>query len=163
MREVDTPVIGGPGPQQADRPPYLHPTDAAMRALEHTQRAAESAEWATRRMEEHLEQLQEPARMVTIALDAVTPIQLDRWRGEQPCRSVGVLNPTSVVTYLGVGGATPRAGNRAVPVAANSLLVLPIWSKDLEVGVDPTTLAGQTAVVFVLRWTTVQPAFFGAA
>lgn len=104
----------------------------------------------------------EPARIYTHELSATTPTILNESGNKLgEWRSVGLINPTAVVVFLGIGGARATAAGRAIPVPATSAIVLPLAVEDLEIGADPAGLGGGPVVVFALRFKTVQPFFVG--
>lgn len=109
----------------------------------------------------------EPARIYTYRLTATTPTinsessnKLGEWR------SFGIINPAAapfavVPVYLGIGGGRATAAGQAIPVPASSALVLPVAVEDVEIGADPAGLGAADALIFVLRFKTVQPFFCG--
>lgn len=103
-----------------------------------------------------------PAALRTFVLTASEPIQKDDVGDGLTALSVGVINPTAVTVYLGVGGIRPQPGSRAVSVAPLCALVLPVGAQDFELGADPADLAAGDAVVWALRFPTVQPFFMGS-
>jgi hypothetical protein len=112
-------------------------------------------------LREHLQAAARPARMRgPYRLNAAAPMVRDDVGHESP--SFGIYNPNAVSVYLGLG-AIPRPGAATMSVPPNSLVVLPLAAGDIDLGVDPTDplLVGD-AVVLVLRFDVVQPAFLGA-
>lgn len=53
----------------------------------------------------------------------------------------GIYNSYACRMYVGIGGATARAGTGAIEVPGKALLVLPLFVQDVEVAADPTDLA----------------------
>jgi hypothetical protein len=105
----------------------------------------------------------EPAQLKTVLLTAAAPIAEDLHNTEKPSLSLGILNPNALAVAVGLSGGSATLAARAVIVPANSLLVLPVAVAQLEIGADPVALGAGTAVVFLLRFPTVQPAFLGKA
>jgi hypothetical protein len=78
-------------------------------------------------------------------------------RNPWAAKSLGILNPGDANVFVGIGGVSARPGSRAPQVPAGGALVLPVESKTIEYGCDPTVLLTNTAVVYVFRYVTVQP------
>lgn len=112
----------------------------------------------TRRLVEKMGEQAEPAQLHTLRFTAARTHRHAVGKG----RSIGVLNPTPIVVYIGAGGAAAAPNSEAVPVPPKSLLVLPITAEQAEFGVDPADVAASDAVVFVLLFPTVQPASLGS-
>lgn len=103
-------------------------------------------------------QLRGPYRLSS----AVGGKQTDRDDAGRESPSFGVFNPNPVKVYLGMGSIA-RPGSAGLSVPANSLVVFPLSITDLDIGIDPADpLTAQDAIVTVLRFETVQPAFLGA-
>lgn len=109
----------------------------------------------------HMEDLRCNADLRTVVLTANAPTQTDM-SGTRAV-SIGVLNPNAITVYWGIGGATPKPGQRAIAQPAKSLLVLPLSADDLDFGAAPADLAVADAPLFVMRFATAQPCFLGAA
>jgi hypothetical protein len=105
--------------------------------------------------------LSEPAQPTMFTLDSTTPRKTSRERG-MVTASLGVFNPSAVTILIGIGGGAATSQARALAVPRESLLVLPVACGDVEVATE-AELGGGTAVVHVLRYRTVQPAFLGSA
>ena len=113
---------------------------------------------------EHIEDLLDdhliPASLSTVTLKAAQPqVTSDSKDGS---RSVGVLNPTPITIYVGIGGAQARAGADAISVPPTSVLVLPVYAEDFVVGAADADLAAGDAVVHLFRFQAVQPLFLGS-
>ncbi len=106
----------------------------------------------------------EPARMVPVRLGAIANggKSVQKHDNSDASASIALYNPSTVVVYIGVGGGAARPGNNALSVPPGSLAVFPISAGELEVGAAEADLAAGDAVVFLFRFKTVQPAFFGA-
>ena len=76
-------------------------------------------------------------------------------------RSVGVYNPTSARIYLGIGGQSANAAGGSPSCPPQALLVLPVTVDMIEIGVDAADVAAGDAVVTLLFFPSVQPAFLG--
>jgi hypothetical protein len=155
MSEPRNGIPAGPA-----RPPSaMHPTDAALQALDQTRDMAAATFGAVQRLEELVERQHEPAHMSTIVLTASNPIVSDRERDRDWTRSIALLNPTSIPIFLGVGGNTASLGGRVPSVPPNALLSLPLAAVDLDVGATPADLAAGDAVVFLFRMNAVIPPY----
>jgi hypothetical protein len=132
--------------------------DDTRELLDHHQNALHDIRLTTSELERWLMRLNTPAELRTHTLDAEHNPRRDNSRVDRECLSIGVLNPTELVIFLGLGGASAAQGARGVPVAPESLLVLPIAVTEIELGADPALLGADTAVIYVLRFETVQPA-----
>lgn len=141
--------------------PQTMTPDAALQGLASAQEAAQATQKATEDLLELLGQAQQPANFQTVVLSATTPIVRDE--ASRPSMSLGILNPSPVVIFLGIGGGRASEEARAVSVPPGAGLVLPVAVEDLEIGARPTELAGGEAVVFLMRFTTVQPFYFWRA
>lgn len=108
---------------------------------------------------ENLAQLQQAVpEMRTVVINpanngAYTTLDQGHWMA----KSIGVVNPTSVTVYLGVGGGSASATGHAISAGPQSMIVLPVEAKDLELGCDAAALGANTAVVYLFRFQTVQP------
>lgn len=131
--------------------------EAAVAAQEAAERSCELVE----DLHEFLSHLREPAELEMLALDATTPIKRSEWAAGST-RSFGVINPNAVTLYLGIGGARAAPNSRALSIGPSSAIILPVYVEDVNVGADPVALGVNTAVLFVLRFKTVQPFFLGA-
>lgn len=111
----------------------------------------------------YLAQLEQPAQMETVVINPQNNgsyVTESREKVEWAVRSIGLLNPNNIPIYFsGVGSAA--AAMRSPSAPPNSLIVLPISATYIEVGANPTDLGANTAVCFLLRYFTVQPAFLG--
>lgn len=103
-----------------------------------------------------------PAAVETIVLTVSEPVWSSDVGEGMEALSIGLLNPNSIEVYLGIGGNSASARGRSPSAPPKSLLVLPIDVRDLEVGANVADLTSD-AVVFLLRFPTVQPAFLGTA
>jgi hypothetical protein len=149
--------VTGNDPVRA-QPQIIPPQQAALEAIAHTREAAIAARQATDRLLEIAELQQTPPELRTIVINPGNNgqyVTLDKSRFE--AKSIGIVNPTGVVIYLGVGGVTATPGSRAISIPAQSVRVLPVAVRDLELGADPTQLLASTAIVFLFRYLTVQP------
>lgn len=72
-------------------------------------------------------------------------------------KSIGVLNPGNAPVFIGIGGVSARPGSGAPSCPGAGSLVLPVEARDLELGCDPAVLGGNTAVIYLFRYVTVQP------
>lgn len=108
------------------------------------------------------EQLQtSPVDLRTVVLTAADPVDGDG--AGHLAHSIGVLNLTAVTVYWGIGGARPQPGAYAIEQPPNTLLVLPVQCGELQLGAKAADLAAGDAVLHVLRYAAVQPAFLGKA
>jgi hypothetical protein len=121
-------------------PTTLHPNDAALNAIAEARLAAEF-----------------PARLEVVTLTATASVKHARGEG----RSIGVLNPTAVRVFLGVGGATASVGGRSPSCPPESALVLPIHVDTPEIAADPADLAAGDLTVYVFLFQTVQALYVG--
>jgi hypothetical protein len=116
-----------------------------------------------------LHRLKQPAQMETIVLgltgqtdQQIAPVYESRERFENPTLSIGVFNPNPITVYFsGIG--TASATTRSPSCPPNTMLVLPISASTIELACDVTDLTtlGENAVVFLLRFFTVQAAYLG--
>jgi hypothetical protein len=142
------------------QPTMLRPNDAALNAIAEAREAALLARTATEHLLEIAERADQPAHVVTVRLTATKLVDTTaRQRG----RSIGVYNPTSARIYLGIGGQSANAAGGSPSCPPNSLLVLPVTVDTIEVGVDAADVAAGDAVVLLLFFPSVQPAFLGRA
>lgn len=115
------------------------------------------------RLVDLVERLSTPAQVETVVINDRNNGQYtveSRERYELPVLSIGLLNPTSINIYFsGVG--TASATTRAFAAPPNALIILPISAQMIEIAANPTDLGVNTAVVFLFRYFTVQPAFIG--
>ena len=106
------------------------------------------------------EPLTEPAQLSTVVLSRAAPVRMADERGVRTA-SLGVINPGDFTILLGIGGGRASIAAQAIQVPPQALMVLPLAAGDVEVGTEDS-LAGGDAVVHLLRYSTVQPAFLGA-
>jgi hypothetical protein len=112
------------------------------------------------RMIEFLDRVSTPAQAETIVITSVQNPVESRERIQKPTLSIGVFNPNPVIVYFsGIGSATLNA--RAWSAPAQSFIVVPISAAMVELGCDPSDVTEDNAVVQLLRFFTVQPAFIG--
>lgn len=73
----------------------------------------------------------------------------------------GIYNPYACKTYVGIGGATPRAGSGAIEVPGKAFLVMPLFVQDVEIAADLTDLTtlGTSITVHFLRFEQVPAPF----
>ena len=95
-----------------------------------------------------------PARLRTITFSPTELVTRDEVGPK--ALSVGVINPTSVRIYLGLGGEKAGPNNHAFAVPAQSGMVIPVAVDQVEIGADPTDLGEDTATIFWLRFAAVQ-------
>ena len=149
--------------EQTGKPPT--PNQAALEAVWHTRDAALATNEAVAQLQGHYDRLARPADLQTVIIDPAAG-SADTAYGRAPTLpdyspSFGVLNPNDVPVLLGIGGNTPRTGARVPSVPPEGLLVLPLAVGELDLGIDAASLGASTAVVYVFRYHTVQPAFLG--
>jgi hypothetical protein len=113
------------------------------------------------RLEEYLEHHNRPAVLKTHRLAASKPIVRDR--AGHADLSIGVFNPTGMTVYLGIGGYPAKPAVETPSLSPRSALILPVSGLDFELGADPNDplLAAGDAIIYSLRFATVQPFFFG--
>jgi len=97
--------------------------------------------------------------LIPVVLTAGQPIAVDRQGATS--LSIGVLNPSDVVIYWGIGGARAEPDGRSIAQPARSLMVLPLRAQDLALGADPADLAAGDVVLQLMRFATVQPCMLG--
>lgn len=136
-------------------------TDAAPSydvAVEALARAHETHEQTTQVLRE-LRSQTVAADPRTVVLDASKSIDTVPGSG----RSIAVLNPNPLTIFVGIGGGRATPAGRGIPVPPQSLLVWPVDVTNVEIGLDPADpdLGVGTAVVHVLLFAAVQPAFLG--
>lgn len=148
----------GYGPRPTPPAP-VDPNEAAMAALSSAQEHAAHTRTAVEHLERHYRALGACARLSTHALTATQPVVRDEVR--EAAKSIGILNPNPLPVFIGVAGGSATAAARAPSAPPSSVLVLPIDVMDLEIGADPALLAAGDAVVFLFRFSTVQPLFLG--
>ncbi len=157
------PVPAQPGDMARAQPTIIAPAQAALEALAHTREQAIATRQATDVLLELAERQQQPPEMRPIVINPGNNgqyVTVDKSRFQ--ARSIGILNASNVPVFIGIGGVTPTAAARAPVCAAQSFLVLPVLAQDLELGCDPAVLAGNTAVVYLFRYLSVQPLAAGA-
>lgn len=97
-----------------------------------------------------------PPRLTTHELSAAQPVVRDEVRTAS--MSIALVNPTGFVLRLGLAGGSAQPNARGFPIAASSVVVLPLAVDDLEIGLDdPAAIGSDTAVVWLMRFNTVQP------
>jgi hypothetical protein len=135
---------------------------AALEALGMTRELAERSHGIVRELRELVEAQSTPATPKTIVLTQQVPVQTDD--AKRYSQSIGLYNPTNIRIFLGLDGARASAAARGWGVPPASLVVLPLAAMTVDIGVDPadhpSLLAGD-AVVVLLRFESVQPAFIG--
>jgi hypothetical protein len=154
---MSLPATGGNDPVRA-QPKIIPPNQAALEAIAHTREAAIAARQATDRLLELAELSQTPPELRTILINPNNSgnyVTLDQSRFE--AKSIGIFNPTNFIIYLGIGGVSATPNSRAISCPAQTALVLPVATRNLELGCDPAALLALTAVVYVFRYLTVQP------
>lgn len=156
------------GALDAPHDPYATPVEPA-RVPDRVEHGEPPADWTIAQRVEHstdqllaalqdvraqLTRVREPARYRVVQLTADAPIITDQ--AGDTWASVGILNANPYTILLGINGPASSSGH-ALPVPANSSLVLPIHVQDLEVGAAPADIALYgTALVHVFRYRTVQ-------
>jgi hypothetical protein len=141
-----------------EQPKIISPNQAALEAIAHTREAAIAARQATDRLLEIAHLQQTPPELRTIVINPGNNgvyVTTDKSRFE--AKSIGIINPTNFIIYLGIGGVSATPNSRAISCPAQTSLVLPVAIRDLELGCDPAALLTVTAVVYVFRFLTVQP------
>ena len=140
------------------------PIEVAIAAVPARLEEAQSELAALRRAVDYLcelvEPLTEPAQLTTVVLSRAVPVLMADERSVKTA-SLGVINPGDFTILLGIGGGRASIAAQAIQVPPQSLVVLPLAAGDVEVGTEDS-LAGGDAVVHLLRYSTVQPAFLGA-
>lgn len=130
---------------------------SALEALVATQEMTERHSKAIGRLSALVEAATTPATYEVHRLTAARPSVRDDVG--DPSKSVGLYNPSTAVIYLAIGGGLARPNNDQWSVPPASALVLPFAAGDVEVGADPADLAAGDAVVFLVRFKTVQPLY----
>ena len=144
--------------QARPQPTLLTPVQAAHEALAHTREATLLTQNAVERLEQHAARGQTPPEMRTIVINpgnVGSYTTLDQSRFE--AKSIGVLNVGAVPVFIGIGGVSATPNSRAPVCPGQAALTLPVLARNLEFGCDPAVLLGQTAVIYVFRFLTVQP------
>lgn len=139
----------------------VDPTEAALAALGGVQERTEQLGDLLRDFLELERRRQQPAVPKTIVLKQTQPIVRDEVA--VPSMSIGVLNPSPVVVFIGISGGKASREAQAPSVPPGGGLVLPISAEDLEIGANPADLAAGDAVLYLLRFDTVQPFYFWRA
>lgn len=169
----DTDLEVPPPPEPAAQSPHQEPRPSApprgpltpqhtlLEAVANTQQATADTREMVAELYEILSLQQTPADLRMVPLTAAQP----RFRDERghASASVGVINPTSIDVLIGLAGMAAVPGARMLSVPPNGALVLPVSVDDVELGVDPAEAAlagGAVAVVFLLRYVSVQPLVF---
>ncbi len=143
--------------------------DVALEHLAHTQTAAEHARDASTGLLELVrtqEQAPSVERILFTLAGAGKTYHEDGPRVEEPTRSVGIINLSSIPVYFGLDGGSPNQAAGAFPIGPGATIVLPITAVQIELGVDPNQLAGapnQQALVFLIRFPSVQRLAAGPA
>jgi hypothetical protein len=135
------------------------PNDAALAALGSAQEHAYQTRLAVEQLAELFRRVDTPARLNTVVLTQTEPIKRDETATSS--LSIGVYNPSPVKVFWGIAGGKASQDARAPSQPPSSLLVLPVAVEDLELGANAADLAAGDAVLYVLRFDTVQPAFLG--
>lgn len=105
------------------------------------------------------DRLASPAQLSTVVLDASAPVKMADERQVRTA-SIGIWNPGDFTVLLGLGGGRATIAAQAWQVPPQSLMVIPVAAGDVEIGTEDSLAAGP-AVVHLLRYNTVQPAFLG--
>lgn len=132
--------------------------DQTFEAIAHTREAAITMLAATTQLLEIAQAMQTPPEWRTIAIDGTkgyTTTDKAPWEA----KSIGILNPTSVSIFVGIGGISATPTSRAPACPPQNMLILPLRDYDIELGCDPAQLLGNTAVFFVMRFQAVQQPF----
>jgi hypothetical protein len=143
-------------------------TDLAPEILAHSQATLEDVRRLQEELVELLARLNAPGEITPVPLSVDQLVKYFPRRVEQRPMSVGLLNPHNLTVYLAMGGGSATLEGEAVPVAPQSALILPVAANAIELGIDPADsdslaiLGSDTAVVFLLRFETVQPFFFSS-
>jgi hypothetical protein len=139
----------------------LSPEQTLLEIAGHTQAHMADVRTLHEQLYGAISRLLEPADLHTVVLTPTEPTKGDRGAVDTPSLSIGFLNPNNIAIAAGLSGGSATAAARAVTVPPNSLLVLPIAVAQLELGARPADLGADNAVVFVLRFKQVQPAYLG--
>lgn len=139
----------------------LSPHETTLELLGHQQAILSDVRQLHSELVELWERAHTPATLSTVTLTAASPVDEDFGNIEAPARSIGILNPSGVTIAAGIGGGSATIAANAVPVPPFGLLVLPVAVAQLEIAADPAELGADAAVIFVLRFKHVQPAFLG--
>lgn len=146
----------GPGAQVPDftsPPPLPAPDPADRQAI------------ALEELREICEQIHhmalEPAQLGLFTFDnSGSPPRLSHRDEHGPgARSYGIVNPTTVHVFVNFGGNT--ADSTDFPVPPSSALIMPISVERAGLAMMATELGANSATIYRLRFTTVQPFFLG--
>lgn len=142
--------------------PHLPPTKplALSEAIAHTREAALFMQTAAEQLLDLARRQQTPPEVRPITLTVAQQVQTDKSRWE--ALSIGLLNTSPVVIYIGLAGASATLAGRGLPVPAGTLLIWPARAYDVEIGADPATPLTSNAVLFLMRFNAVQAAFLGS-
>ncbi len=157
-----TPGPPDPNSQARAQPQVIAPAQAALEALAHTREITLQTQGAIGRLLEIARLQQTPPELRTIVINPGNNgsyVTLDQGRFE--AKSIGVINPTAVPVFLGIGGVSASPTSRAPSCPGQAVIVLPVLVSNLELGCDPAVLLGATAVVYLFRYLTVQPLMIG--
>jgi hypothetical protein len=148
-------------------PPPAHPDvpapepPAAITALERLEHTSDAVLAAIAELSDYLTGVTRPAERRTVRFIAGQTRVWDQDARVAP--SVGFYNPNAFSVFAALGGEIPDGTmTGAFEVTGNSFIVVPVGVQDLELGVRAADLGGNSALVHVFRFWTVQPAFFGA-
>jgi hypothetical protein len=112
------------------------------------------------RLVDLIERMSRPAQMDCIVLTPAQPTVESREKSGETVLSIGILNPNNINIYFS-GTGTASAITRSPAAPPTSLIVLPIMAQMIEIAANPTDLGANTAICFLFRFFTVQPAFLG--
>ncbi len=149
-----------PAPDEIAVSELPHPAEVVPR-LEQVQDELSQLRRAVDLLRELAEPLGEPAQLTMVALTEAEPVKMQDERGINTA-SIGILNPSGVRVLVGVGGEQASSQARAITVPPESLMVLPVAAGDVELGTEDSLEEGD-AVIYILRYATVQSAFLGSA
>jgi hypothetical protein len=144
----------------------VDPNEAAMAALGSAEEHAAHTRETVGRLHELVERQDRPGRLQVLELTQVTPVRTDDVAEISRSFAVlnlgGPLNVPGVDVLVGSQGMRARVDAQPFVVPARRALVLPIEADIIEVGVDPATIgAGDRIVVFLIRFSSLQPFYFG--
>lgn len=144
----------------------VDPNEAAMAALGSAQEHAAHTRETVGRLHELVERQDRPGRLQVLELTQLTPVRADDVAEISRSFAVlnlgGPLNVPGVDVLVGSQGMRARADAQPFVVPARRALVMPVEADIIEVGVDPATIgAGDRIVVFLIRFSSVQPFYFG--
>ena len=101
----------------------------------------------------------------SVTIDGSTGIYTvtDRWEGNFDPMSLTVESPGPIVVYFSVGSGgfvNPPVSDYACP--AQGMITRPVAATDLVLGVEPSVLEENQAVIIIIRWRTLQPAYLAS-